>query len=68
MRNIVGMAKQSHIIIINTREWTTQVDKAANTIGRSGKPVSVEYISKLIRKGKLRSNYIKELGITLVER
>jgi hypothetical protein len=63
------MVKQpSHIITIDLREWTTQVDKAANTIGRSGKPVTVEYISKLIRKGKLRSKYIKELGITLVER
>lgn len=56
------------VITIDLNEWTTQVDKAANTIGRSGKPVSVEYISKLIRKGKLRSKFIKELGITLVER
>lgn len=56
------------IITIDLNEWTTQVDKAANTIGRSGKPVTIEYISKLIRKGKLRSKYIKELGITLVER
>lgn len=56
------------VITIDLSEWTTQVDKAANTIGKSGKPVSIEYISKLIRKGKLRSKYIKELGITLVER
>jgi hypothetical protein len=62
------MAKQAHIITIDLREWTTQVDKASSTIGKSGKPVSVEYISKLIRNGKLRSKYIKELGITLVER
>jgi hypothetical protein len=64
------MAKQQqpNIITIDLREWTTQVDKAANTIGKSGKPVSVEYISKLIRLGKLRSKFIKELGITLVER
>lgn len=62
------MAKQTRIITIDLNEWTTQVDKAANMIGRSGKPVSIEYISKLIRKGKLRSKYIKELGITLVER
>jgi hypothetical protein len=62
------MAKDSRIIIINLNDWTTQVDKAANTIGKSGKPVSVEYISKLIRLGKLRSKFIKELGITLVER
>ena len=63
------MAKQqSYIITIDTREWTTQVDKAANTIGKSGKPVTVEYISKLIRQGKLKSKFIKELGITLVER
>lgn len=61
------MAK-ANIITIDLSEWTTQVDKAANTIGKSGKPVSVEYISKLIRKGKLRSKHIKELGITLVER
>lgn len=62
------MAKDTHIITINLKDWTTQVDKAANTIGKSGKPVSVEYISKLIRSGKLRSKFIKELGITLVER
>lgn len=63
------MAKQQqYIITIDLREWTTQVDKAANMVGRSGKPVSVEYISKLIRQGKLKSRFIKELGITLVER
>lgn len=63
------MAKQpAYIITIDTREWTTQVAKAADTIGKSGAPVTVEYISKLIRKGKLKSWHIKELGITLVER
>jgi len=62
------MAKQPNLIIIDLTQWTTQVDKAANTIGKSGKPVTVEYISKLVRQGKLRSKYIKELGITLVER
>jgi hypothetical protein len=60
--------KQAYIISIDTREWITQVEKANNTIGKSGKPVSVEYISKLVRLGKLRSWTIKELGITLVER
>ena len=59
---------EQRIITIDLNKWTTQVDKARNTIGKSGDPVSVEYISKLIRVGKLKSKYIKELGITLVER
>lgn len=62
------MAKQSYIITIDLREWTTQADKARNTIGRSGKSVSIEYISKLVRLGKLRSKFIEALDITLVER
>jgi len=62
------MSSQSKLIIINPDEWTTPTVKAANTIGKSGKPVSVEYICKLMRLGKLRSKRIEQLGITLVER
>lgn len=56
-------------IIIDTDLWTTQQVKASNTIGKkSGKPVSVQYISKLINNGKLKSNPIPLLGIVLVEK
>lgn len=54
---------------IDLTKWTTQANKASYTIGvTTGRPVTVEYISKLIRLGKLRSLHIPELGITLVER
>ena len=59
---------KSKVIVINLDEWTTVTEKAANTIGRNGSPVSVEYICKLIRKGKLRSRRIEELKLTLVEK
>ena len=55
-------------IIIDTDKWTTQQDKANNWIGKSGKPVSVQYISKLIKKGKLKSYPIPEINLVLVER
>lgn len=59
---------KNKVIVINTAEWTTPTLKAANTIGKSGRPVSVEYICKLMRLGKLRSRKIEQLGITLVEK
>lgn len=59
----------AHIITIDLEKWTTITDKAANWIGKqSGKPVSVEYICKLIREGKLKTWKIEELGLHLVER
>jgi hypothetical protein len=60
--------EQQRIITIDLNKWTTPTDKAANTIGKSGSPVTVEYICKLIRLGKLKSKRIEELNITLVER
>ena len=60
------MSKQ---IVIDLSKWTTITDKAAKTIGKqTGKPVSVEYICKLIRTGKLEGWKIDELGLHLVER
>ena len=56
------------VISIDLNIWTTQTDKAANTIGKRGKHVTTEYISKLIRTGKLKSWKITELGLNLVER
>lgn len=61
---IAGMGK----IIIDTDKWTTQQQKAANWIGKSGKPVSIQYISKLINKGKLKSYPIPEINLVLVEK
>lgn len=59
---------KSPVITIDTNKWTTITDKAANMIGKSGKPVSVEYICKLIRKGKLKGWKIEPLGLHLVEK
>lgn len=53
------MAKQ---IVIDLTKWTTQVDKAKE---RGCKP---QYISELIRLGKIKSWKIPELGLHLVER
>lgn len=62
------MAKTNEIVI-DLNKWQTITDKAANTIGKqSGQPVSVEYICKLIRQGKLKGWKIDELGLHLVER
>ncbi len=58
----------SKIITIDLSKWSTITEKAANTPGKSGAPVSVEYICKLIRKGKLKSWKIDEIGLHLVER
>lgn len=56
-------------IVIDLNKWTTITDKAKTMIGKqSGEPVSVEYICKLIRKGKLKSWKIDEIGLHLVER
>lgn len=50
------------VITINTGEWMTQIEKAKE---RGCKP---QYISELIRKGKLESWLIPELGLHLVKR
>lgn len=55
-------------ITIDLNKWTTQQQKAAGWIGKSGKPVSVQYISKLVNSNKIKSFPIPELGIVLVER
>jgi hypothetical protein len=61
--------KDNNIITIDTGKWQTITDKAANTIGKqTGQPVSVEYICKLIRQGKLKGWKIEKLGLHLVER
>ena len=62
------MAKDNKIVI-DLDKWTTITSKAANTTGKqSGQPVSVEYICKLIRQGKLKGWKIDEIGLHLVER
>jgi len=63
---ISGM--KNRIITIDLNKWSTIKDKAAGMVGKSGNSVSIEYIHKLIRLGKLKSKRIDELGITLVER
>lgn len=55
-------------IVIDTDKWTTQQLKAANWIGKSGKPVSIQYISKLIYQGKLKSLRLDGIGLVLVEK
>lgn len=60
--------RKGNKITIDLDKYTTITDKAANWIGKNGQPVSVEYICKLIRKGKLKSERIEELGLHLVEK
>lgn len=56
-------------IIIDIDKWTTQQKKAESyTKAKGGKGVSIQYISKLIKQGKLESKPIEELGLVLVER
>jgi len=59
----------SKVIKIDTAKWCTITEKAGNMVGKkSGQPVSVEYICKLIRQDKLKGWKIEELGLHLVER
>jgi hypothetical protein len=54
-------------LIIDLDKWTTQQDKANNYIKQDGsKGVSIQYISKLINKGKIGSLRLDQLGIVLV--
>lgn len=56
-------------IVIDLDKWQTITSKANEMIGKqSGKPVSVEYVCKLIRQGKLTGWKIEELGLHLVEK
>ena len=56
-------------ITIDLNKWTTQTAKAKAYISpNTGKPCSVEYICKLISKGKLKAWKIEELGLHLVEK
>lgn len=55
-------------IVIDLGKWTIPTSKAKSYIGRSGEPVSIEYICKLMKDGKLKSWKIEELGLHLVER
>ncbi len=58
-------------IIIDTDKWTTQQVKADNYIkqgNNSGVGVSIQYINRLIKEGKLKSLPIPELNLVLVER
>lgn len=54
--------KDGKIITIDLSKWMTQIDKA------NEKGCKPQYISELIRKGKVKSWPIPELGLHLVER
>ena len=49
-------------IIIDTDKWTTQAEKAKQ------KGCSIQYISKLIKQGKLLSFPLPVIGLVLVEK
>ena len=49
-------------ITIDLNKWTTQADKAKE------RKVSIQYINKLIKQGKLQSYSIPQIGIVLVEK
>lgn len=56
---------KSNTVVIDLDVWTTQSKKAATY---NGKGCSPEYISKLIKKGKIKNWKIDELSINLVEK
>jgi hypothetical protein len=64
-KNNIKMSK----LTIDLDKWQTQQQKAECTPKKDGTGnISVQYVSKLIRLGKLKSLPIPELKIVLVER
>jgi hypothetical protein len=62
------MAK-NNTIVIDLDKWQTQTDFARTYISKvTGRPCTVEYVCKLISKGKLNSWKIEQLGLHLVEK
>lgn len=56
-------------IVIDTTQWITQQKKAETFVKADGSiGVSIQYISKLIRQGKLKSKKFDDIGLVLVER
>ena len=51
-----------NIITIDTSKWTTQANKAKD------KGCSIQYINKLIKKGKLEALRLPVIGLVLVEK
>ena len=49
-------------IVIDLDKWTTQADKAKQ------KGCSIQYINKLIKKGKLNALRLDAINIVLVEK
>lgn len=60
--------KNKDIVKIDFNKWTTQTKKAKSFKSKNGTGCSVEYISKLVASGKLKSLRIDQLNITLVEK
>ena len=59
----------NNIITIDLSKWTTQQDKANNTLKKDGNGhVSIQYISKLMAQGKLKKLELKPLNLVLVEK
>jgi hypothetical protein len=60
---------KDNLLVIDLNQWTTQTQKARDYLKADNtQGVSVEYISKLISKGKLRAWSIPELNLRLVEK
>lgn len=62
------MKDSKHIIKIDLSKWETQQDAANKRIGKHGRPVSIQYISKLVKNKKINSLPIPELNLVLVEK
>lgn len=59
----------NNIITIDLSKWTTQQDKANNTMKKDASGhVSIQYISKLMAQGKLKKLELKPLNLVLVEK
>jgi hypothetical protein len=59
---------KKNTIIIDLDQWTIPSKKAETFPTKAGTGCSPEYISKLIKKGKIKSWKIDELGLHLVEK
>jgi hypothetical protein len=62
------MKDRKNIITIDLEKWETQQDAASKRIGKYGKPVSIQYISKLVKTNKINSFPIPQLNLVLVEK
>lgn len=59
----------SNILHIDLNKWQTQQQAASSWTKQDGSTgVSIQYISKLVKSGKIESLRLDEIGIVLVKK